>query len=333
MTNDSAPVLVTGASGFLGGRLAEMLAAQGQTVRVLARHTADLSHLSQLQLQVVRGDLNDAAALAEAVRGARVIYHCAACSTDWAANQTYHAGNVLGTQSLLTAATAEPKLQRFLHVSTTDVYGYPQAVCDEDGALRDRGLPYNRTKIQGEQAVWQAHRERGLPVTIVRPSTIYGPRGKAFVTDFEELLRQRLMLLVDGGRSRGGFTYVDNTAQAMIDAAAHPATLGRAYNLSDGTDISWRGYTTALAEALGYRRPWLQLGFPAAMAAAYAMEAPFRVLPLPGRPLLTRHAMYLLGRDQEFPAARARQEFGFEPQVTFEEGIARSVAWLQKQRA
>jgi oxidoreductase len=326
-------VLVTGASGFLGGRLAEMLAARGQPVRILARRTADLSHLSDLSLQMVCGDLTDAAALAQAVRGVRVIYHCAACSTDWAPAATYYAANVRGTQLLLAAAMGEADLERFVHVSTTDVYGYPQQVCDEDGAMRDRGLPYNRTKLLGEQGVWQAQHEQGLPITIVRPATIYGPRGKAFVTDFEALLRQRLMLLVDGGGVRGGFIYVDNAAQAMMDAAAAPAARGRAYNLSDGTDATWRDYTGALAEALGYRRPWLRLGFSAAMAAAYAMEAPYRALPLPGRPLLTRHAVYLLGRDQEFPASRARQEFGFAPQVSFKEGIARSAAWLKEHRA
>lgn len=333
----SENVLVTGASGFLGGRLAEMLAAGGQPVRILARSTADLSHLSHLPLQIVRGDLNDTAALAESVRGARVIYHCAACSTDWAPASTYDAANFLGTQKLLEAARqgmehGEAALERFVHVSTTDVYGYPLAVSDEHGATRDRGLPYNQTKLKGEQAVWQAHREHGLPITIVRPATIFGPRGKAFVTDFEELLRQRLMLLVDGGRARGGFTYVDNVAQAMMDAAGSPATVGRAYNLSDGTDVTWLGYTTALADALGYPRPWLRLPFSVAMAAASAMEAPFRALPLPGRPLLTRHAVYLLGRDQEFPAARARQDFGFVPHVSFAEGIARSVAWLEKKK-
>lgn len=332
MSADMAPVLVTGASGFLGGRLAEMLAARGEPVRVLARRAADLAHLSHLKIQIVRGGLTDVAALADAVRGVRVIYHCAACSTDWAAPATYVEANVAGTQTLLEAAAGAARLERFVHVSTTDVYGYPLAVCEEDGPTRDRGLPYNRTKLQGEQAVWRAHREQGLPITVVRPATIYGPRGKAFVTDFEELLRQRLMLLVDGGRARGGFTYVDNVAQAMIDAARSPAAVGRAYNLSDGTDATWEGYTSALADALGYARPWLRLPFSVAMAAAYVMEAPFLVLPLRGRPLLTRHAVYLLGRDQEFPATRALQEFGFAPRVSFEEGIARSVAWLRQQR-
>ena len=83
MPPSGTTVLVTGASGFLGGRLAQMLVERGNAVRVLARGSSDLRHLSHLPLQIVRGDLNDVAALDEAVRGARMIYHCAACSMDW----------------------------------------------------------------------------------------------------------------------------------------------------------------------------------------------------------------------------------------------------------
>ena len=329
MSSRDTIVLVTGASGFLGGRLAEMLVERGEQVRVLARGSSDLRHLSHLQIQIVRGDLGDAAAFAEAVRGVRVIYHCAACSTDWAPTQTYIAANVMGTQSLLDAAVRADSVERFVHVSTTDVYGYPRVPCDESAPRRDVGLPYNRTKIQGEEAVWRAHREHGLPVTVMRPATIYGPRGKDFVVEIAAMLRQRMMLLIDSGRARGGFTYVDNVATAMMDAAASPATLGRAYNITDGTGATWRAYTNALADALGYSRPWLTLPFPVATALGRTMEVPHRALKLSGRPLLTRHAAYLLGRDQEFPAARAREDFGFAPRVSLAEGIEQSAAWLR----
>jgi nucleoside-diphosphate-sugar epimerase len=322
-------VLVTGASGFLGGRLTEMLAERGDPVRILARATSDLRHLSHLQIQIVRSDLDDAAALAEAMRGVRVVYHCAACSTDWAAPSTYLRANVAGTQNLLDAAVRAGSVERFLHVSTTDVYGYPRVPCDEDAPLRDVRLPYNRTKIQGEEAVWRAHRDRGLPVTVVRPATIYGPRGKDFVVDIAGMLRQGMMLLIDGGRARGGFTYVDNVAQAMMDAAASSKAVGRAYNISDGTGVTWREYTCALADALGYRRPRFSLPFPIAMALGASMEVPFGLLKLDGRPLLTRHAVYLLARDQEYPAARAREDFGFAPQVPFADGIVRSAEWVR----
>ena len=306
-----------------------MLAGRGDTVRILARTSSDLQHLSQLPLQVVRGDLSDAAALAEAVRGVRVVYHCAACSTDWAPPATYLTTNVVGTQNLVHAATRTGTVERFLHVSTTDVYGYPLTPCDESAPMRDVGLPYNRTKIQAEEAVWRAHREHGLPVTVVRPATIFGPRSKDFVTEIAKLLRQRLMLLIDGGRAPGGLTYVDHVAQAMIDASEYPVTLGRAYNICDETGMTWRAYTHALADALGYRRAWLSLPFSAAMAVGRIMEVPHGLLRLSARPLLTRHAVHLLGQSQEFPAGRARADFGFAPKVPFAEGIARSATWLR----
>lgn len=309
-----------------------MLAERGERVRVLARESSDLRHLSQLQVQIVRGDLGDAPALDEAMRGVRMVYHCAACSTDWAPLATYRTANVLGTQNVLDAAVRAGTVERFLHVSTTDVYGYPRVPCDETAPMRDVGLPYNRTKIQGEEAVWRAHRERGLPVTVVRPATIYGPRGKDFVVEIAKLLQQRLMLLIDGGRARGGFTYVDNVAEAMMHAAESPATLGRAYNISDGTGTTWREYTTALADALDYRRPRLTLPFPIAMVLGASMEVPFGMVKAQRRPLLTRHAVHLLGQDQEFPAGRAREDFGFAPRVSFAEGIARSAAWVRELR-
>jgi nucleoside-diphosphate-sugar epimerase len=327
---DAGIALVTGASGFLGGRLAELLVEDGVPVRILARASSDLRHLSHLPIQIVRGDLNDTAALAEAVRDVRVIYHCAAASTDWAADITYYDANVRGTQRLLEAALSVPELERFVHVSTTDVYGYPRTVCDETAPTLDVGLPYNRTKILGEQAALRAHREQGLPVTVVRPATIYGPRGKDFVTEIAKLLRDGWMMLVDGGRERGGFTYVDNVATAMMQAARSSATVGRVYNLSDGTNATWRDYTHALADVLGYRRPRIMLPFSAAMALGRAMEIPYALLKLRSRrPLLTRHAVHLLGRDQEFPATRAREEFGFAPAVSLAEGIARSAEWVR----
>jgi nucleoside-diphosphate-sugar epimerase len=329
LPTSTSAVLVTGASGFLGGRLTEMLAGQGEPVRVLARASSDLRHLSHLQIQIARGDLGDAAVLAEAMHGVRVVYHCAACSTDWAAPSTYVAANVAGTQNVLDAAVRAGSVARFLHVSTTDVYGYPRVPCDEGAPMCDVGLPYNRTKIQGEEAAWRTHRQHGLPVTVVRPATIYGPRGKDFVVEIADLLRQGMMMLIGGGAARGGFSYVDNVVAAMMAAAASPASMGRAYNLSDETGVTWREYTDALADALGYRRAWLALPFSAAIALGAGMEVPYRLLKASKRPLLTRHAAYLLGREQEFPATRAREDFGFEPQVSFADGLARSAEWVR----
>ncbi|WP_446742205.1 NAD-dependent epimerase/dehydratase family protein [Silvibacterium acidisoli] len=324
------PVLVTGASGFLGGHLAEFLAKQGEEVTVLARANADLRHLTGSRIRAVRGSLTESSAVKEAVRGATCIFHCAATSTDWAPVETYLESNVKGTETLLLAARESPRLTRFLHVSTTDVYGYPQVPCSESGALSDVGLPYNRTKILAEKAVWQAGRENGLPVTVIRPATIYGPRGKAFVTDIADFLRKGEMAYVNGGRATGGFLYVDNAVDAIVAAAQSPAALGNAYNLTDGTGADWKTYVTALAGGLGCKAPWINLPYGIAMAVAGAMEAPYHWFKsLPGRPMLTRHAVFLLGRDQEYPSEKARADFSFAPRVSLDEGVARSVAWVK----
>jgi len=324
--------LVTGASGFLGGRLVEVLAAEGVPVRILARHGAGLGHLAGLPVEVVEGSLADAEALAAAVRGVTHIYHCAGCSTDWAPEAAFFAANVAGVRHLLAAAAgAGGSLRRFLHVSTTDVYGYPSVPCDESHPTADVGLPYNHTKRLGEECVWEARRNTGLPVTVVRPATIFGPRGQAFTADIARHIRRGSMAVIDGGRAPGGFCYVDNAVRAMMQAAASSQAEGRAYNIADGSGKTWREYVGALADALGRRRPMLDLPSRLALPLARSLEACHRALHLPGRPLLTRHAVYLLSRNQEYPVERARREFGFAPEIGFAEGMARAVEWLRRE--
>ncbi len=334
-------VLVSGASGFLGGRLVEMLVERGEQVTVVARMGSRVREFAPAPggpaVQVLRTELSPAAAfsksdqcLREAARSASYIYHCAGCSTDWASPATYHDGNVLATRAMLAAAAQAPELKRFVHVSTTDVYGYPRVPCPETGPLRDVQLGYNHTKILGEQAVWAA-KAAGLPVTVLRPATIYGPHGTAFVTDIAKLLRERTMAYVGGGRVPGGFVYVDDVCAAMMAAAHTPAANGEAFNLSSLRGESWKQYCVLLAAALGLPAPWINLPFGVALGLAAAMEAPHRYLRVPGRPLLTRHAVYLLGRDQEFPSRNAQTVFGYAPRVSLEEGVARSAAWLEGQ--
>jgi nucleoside-diphosphate-sugar epimerase len=118
----------------------------------------------------------------------------------------------------------------------------------------------------------------------------------------------------------------------MFDAAASPHTIGQAYNVASGTGATWKEYATLFAKRLGAKPPWINLSFPAAMALARLFETVHGSMRLRGRPLLTRHAVYLLGRNQEFPIAKARNGFGFSPDISLEEGIDRSVAWLKSSR-
>ena len=322
-------VFLTGASGFLGGRLAQVLIERGEEVFALTRPGAQMGHLSHLPVRIVAGDLGDVAALTEAVRDVSHIFHCAACATDWAPMDTFYGANVLGTQNLLAAAREATNLERFVHISTCDVYGYPRIPCDESHPLIDTGLPYNQTKCLAEAAVWKAQGDFGLPITILRPATIYGPRGKDFVVQVAEMLRQGLMLKIDSGSATGGWAYVDNVVDAVLLASSREEAVGEAFNVADGTGATWSEYLDAFASELGRRPARINLPFGAAMTLARLMEAPHRYLKVPGRPLLTQHGVYLLGVDQEFPITKARRVLGFEPKVGLREGISRSVRWLK----
>ncbi len=301
-------------------------------MRILVRPGRKLTHLEDCAVQPVEGSLTDAESLSKAVQGVTHIYHCAACSTDWAPAADYRDANVDGVRLLLAAAGRAPKLQRFVHISTTDVYGYPMTPCDESQPAKDAGLPYNSTKIIGERAVLEAH-SSGLPVTVLRPATIYGPRGTVFAEEIGAHIREGSMAVIDRGRATGGFLYVDNAVDAIIAAGNSERTVGQVYNLSDGTNVSWRKYVNALADSLGYRHPWIDIPSWIAFPMASGMESAYRLGRIVRRPLLTRHAVYLFSRDQEFPSDKARRDFGFTPSVSFEEGIARTAAWLKQQGA
>ena len=324
-------VLVTGASGFLGGALTQALAQRGEDVRILARRTSDLCHLENLPIDIAYSDLDDKASLTLAVQGVRVVYHCAGLATDWAPWEAFYQTNVGGVQNLLGAIEEVGGVQRFLHISTSDVYGYPREACDESHPITNVGLPYNRSKCLGEQAVWNWYRKTGIPTTVIRPVSIYGPRSKDFVTEIADLLLKKQMVLIDGGECPAGLLYVDNAVEGIIQAAESPQTVGQAYNLRDETNETWGEYIEALARGLGTDAPWIKLPGMLALGLAAISEAVYSVLHVRSRPLLTRHAVYILIRDQGYLIGKAQRYFGFRSIVTFAEGVERSLAWFRSE--
>ena len=322
--------LVTGASGFLGSHLTEALVARGESVRALVRPTSNTAHLQSLGVELAYGDLTDEQSLRTALRGIERVYHCAALVADWGASwAAFRAANVTGLRSLLEVATAVG-VRRFIHVSTSDVYGYPDHPVDETAPYRLRGWPYGDTKIAGEQLVWSYYHEHGLPITIVRPVTVYGPRSIPFVVEIVALLQRGSMAYIGGGRKPAGLGYVTNVVDLLLRAADSERSLGQAYNASDGSNITWRQYVGRLAAIVGAPGPRLVIPYRSAYLAGWAMERIYAALGIKTRPLLTRLAVELMGTDQSFTIAKARRELGYEPAVDFDEGMRRIEVWLRE---
>ncbi|EST35963.1 hypothetical protein N566_16930 [Streptomycetaceae bacterium MP113-05] len=323
-----ADVLVTGASGFIGGHLTRRLAERGHRVRVLVRAESDRSAFGDAAAEVVVGSIDDAAAVKRAVAGVTHVYNCAGMSADWGPWEGFRKANVEGARTVVEAAGEAGTVRRVLHVSTTDVYGYPKAPGDESSPLNDIGLPYNRSKILGERAVWSAAYHTGVPVTVVRPVSVYGPRSKDFVIEIANLLLQKQMVYVRKGAAPAGLLYVDNAVEGMIAAATAEETAGKAYNLRDPEQTTWRDYVEALAAGIGAKSPGLSLPSGVATAIATVSEKLYGAFRIDSRPVLTRHSVHLLNRDQSYGIERAQDDFGLKSPVDFEEGMRRTLEWL-----
>ena len=324
--------LVTGATGFIGGRLAQRLLQEGYQVRCLVRPGSDTSLLESLDVELAPGDLASRHSLTRAAKGCRYVVHCGARVSDWGTAAEIERTNVGGTRNLLEAA-ADATVQRVVHFSTTDVYGYPGGVAVEETNTggRFRNL-YAQTKLAAEAEVRRIERSRGLDAVILRPATVYGPRSTDVVGEIARAMRGGNMVLVDRGRAVAGLCYVDNLVDAAVLALRHEAAPGQAFNVTDGLSVTWKEFTDGLAAGLGYAPVRWSMPYWMALGIGYSLEHGYRLLRATTRlevaPLLSRQAVHVLGRPQDFSNRKAREVLGWEPRVDYATGLGNTVAWL-----
>jgi nucleoside-diphosphate-sugar epimerase len=327
--------LITGATGFIGARLAGRLAREGRAVRCLVRASGDTSALERLDVELVVGDLTDADSLARATDGCHHVLHCGALVSDWATVEEIARINVQGTRDLL-AASAAASVRRFVHVSSTDVYGYPDGAQIEEThtAARFRNW-YAQTKLQAEAEVRRAEAAHALEVVILRPATVYGPGSKDVVGEIARAIRGRHMLLIDRGRPVAGLCYVENLLDAAVLALDHDAAPGHAFNVSDGVDVTWRRFTDDLAAGLDRPPVRFSIPYPVANAIGFSLEHGYRLLRrgtgLSAPPLLSRQAVQVLGKSQDFSNRKLRETLGWEPRVDYRSGLDATLEWLREE--
>jgi nucleoside-diphosphate-sugar epimerase len=326
--------LLTGATGFIGGHLARRLARAGYPVRCLVRAGSDTSRLEELGVELALGDLTSSRSLARAVEGCHFVLHCGALVSDWAPTEEIAAVNVTGTRNVLEASVAA-SVARLIHFSSTDVYGYPAgAGIEESYAARRARNWYARTKLDAEREVRRVERTDALEVVILRPATVYGPGSADVIGEIARAIRAGRMLLIAGGRAIAGLCYVENLVDAAVLALGHEAAAGEALNVSDGLDVSWREFTDDLADGLGCPRARWSLPYWMAYAIGSSLEHGYRLLRrasgLQSPPLLSRQAVQVLGRNQDFSNRRLRERLGWEPRVDYPCGLRATLAWLEE---
>jgi nucleoside-diphosphate-sugar epimerase len=333
MTFIPSVALVTGATGFVGGHLTQRLVDEGWRVKVLVRDVVRLAAPLQGKVETVVGDLADGEVLRCAVREVSVVFHCAANVNTWDSRDAYVAVNVNGVRNLLDAiAAANPALSRLVHVSTVDVYGYPESPCDERCPTGGAGFGYGESKLVGETLVREFCAARGIPCVVLRPCNVIGP-GSQFIAQIGAALTSGLMLKVGGGRANAGMLYVGNLVDYLLWAARAERAVGECYNVRDGYDVSWMEFIDALRSSIDGRGRVIDLPFALADAVAHVLEAFHRVF-LPARePLLHRLIVRMFGRTCGHGAEKIRTDSGIESRVGFDEAMQRSAQWFLEKAA
>lgn len=321
--------LITGATGLIGGWLAErLLTEEGVQVRALVRNPVKAQKLADLGATLIPGDITQPESLKVAIHGCQLVFHAAAWVNESGTREQVWAVNVAGTQNVVDAALAAGA-QRLVHISSCAVYGSLQQFdITEETPPRQRGNLYADSKVEAEEVVFRAWRERGLPVVVARPSQVYGPGSYQFTVRPVEVIRAGKMVLVDDGRFLAKPVFLDNLVDGLILCAKVDAAVGEAFNFTDGQPIPWRDFFGAYGHMLGIES-FSSAPYPLAWSIALVNELKAG---LQGRKTgLNRKAVQSLRSRNSFSNHKARRMLGWTPRVDFEEGMYRTEAWLRSE--
>ncbi len=318
-------VLVTGATGFIGGRLAERLAREeGAIVTGTGRNLDAVPQVIAAGVTLHKADLLDEEAMRQAMQGQEIVFHVAAWLGRHGSEQKAYALNVAAT-ALAVRLAAEAGVKRFVQVSSIATYGHPPKALhvDEDQPLdTEQEVIYGRTKALGEIRAFELGKELGIEVTAVRPGLVYGPRAQSWTINMIKLVCKGMPVIFGDGTGHAYPVFIDNLVDGMLLTAVRPEAVGQAYNMCDPvvTFNEWFGYYGQMCGKKPRRIPFW---------AAHILIVLNQILNL-GLPL-NRPRLRMYGLKAEFPATKAQEQLGFKSRVSIEEGMKITEAWLREE--
>lgn len=308
--------LITGADGFIGSHLAELLVEKGYKVKALAQYNSfnNLGWLEELQnlsdIEVITGDVRDPFFCQEITKGVDIVYHLAALIAipySYVAPQSYVETNVMGTLNVCKSALMNG-VQKVVHTSTSEVYGTAQYVpIDEKHPLQPQS-PYSASKISADMIALSFFNTYGLPVTVARPFNTYGPRQSAravIPTIITQLAHGLKKIKLGDVRPTRDFNYVSDTCRGFHELAENPSTAGRVVNIGSNHEISV-GDTFNLIKKI------------------MKVEAEVELDDVRLRP--ERSEVHRLWCDNSLINSLT----GYKPEVSFESGLAQTIEWFLK---
>jgi nucleoside-diphosphate-sugar epimerase len=321
-------ILVTGASGFIGGRFARFALEQGFSVRVNGRRAEGVAHLVKHGAEFVQGDLLDPDLVRELCSDVEAVVHCAGSVGVWGRRQDFLLGNVQVTENIVEGCLKK-RVRRLVHLSSPSVYfdgNSHLGIKEEQVAGRFRSH-YAASKYLAEQKVFGAE-EFGLEVIALRPRFVTGAGDTSLFPRMLAVQRKKRLSIIGNGLNKVDFTSIDNLNQAMLSSLlAADSALGKVYNISNGTPVPlWDAVNYVmrrmdLAQVTRYR------SYRLAYAAAAINE--LTCMSWPGRPepTLSRLGMQVMSKNFTLDISRARHYLDYEPQVSLWSALDEFCDW------
>jgi 2-alkyl-3-oxoalkanoate reductase len=336
--NKPRKILVTGASGFIGGHLVRALAARGDSVRALYRRSQAPSELLATRdaypdrIELFNADLGDAARVVEAVQDMDSVIHAAARASDWGKLELFLEANYDATVLLLEAAR-EAGVKDFVYFSSAQVHGYGEHVdTTEAGPYYPIKYPYQITKMMAEEFVL-AQNTKSFRATAIRPCNVYGPGDRVSTYTMLDNILGGIFGYIGSGKMLTCPIYIDDLCRGTLAALDNASVGGEAILLTDGMKVSWKDYAKTMFDALGSRRKPISCPASIAYATAGVLTAAALATRRAKAPPLTMYVVDQGSHNFHFSNAKARELLGFEPKVFFEEGLGLTAKAYLEERA
>lgn len=315
--------LVTGGSGFVGGRLIERLVANGWSVRALARSPQSRKAVIERGAEAFEGDLSDATSISIAMAGCTTVFHIAALFKLWGKPEEFEQVNVDGTRLLVDVAKVSGTVRRFIQLGAAAVVMgdmTPIISADETLPTYERNwAAYSASKARSEAIVLGANRSGLFETLVIRPPMIWG-KGMPTLGHMVKQVQSSQFRWVGDGMQGMSIAHVDNVCQAVELAVEHGQG-GQAYFVSDERDTTLKQFISDLLKTQQVNPPKASVPLPIAWFMAGRMEWVWRTFKLSGEPPITRQMLRLIGTTFTLDISKAKHELGYTPVVTYEQGL------------
>lgn len=323
--------LITGATGFIGSHLAEVLKDKGWDVRALVRPTSDTEFLKKIEVETAVGDVRDKDSVKKALDGREIVFHTAALVGEWGSPEDFININIGGMRNVIEACD-ETGVRRLIDVSSVSVHGYEGFNRDtEESPFVSYGTMYGDSKLEAEKLLWEAHAQGKIEGTSIRPAMVWGPRDRAFMTKMLLLIMKKRFAYIDNGKHIAGLAHVRNVCDALLRAAQTPAAAGKAFIINDDDETTYREVVEKLCEELRLKKPKLNISYGTAKVLANISEKYYRRKGSKEAPMLTKMGVACIGNDISFDCSRAKALLGYAPRYFFPQSLPEYIDWFKSQ--